>query len=238
MISVCMATYNGAKTVRRQLESILMQLSAGDEVVIVDDQSKDDTIKIIKSIAKESTISISININEKNRGPVKSFEYAMELASGDYIFFSDQDDIWLENKVSLVMDAFQENADLIIHDGIVVDAKLKIIDESWNRYNGNNLRQGIFGNIIKNGYTGAMMAVSSKLAKKVLPFPQKIPMHDQWIFDVAKIKKMKISIIEQPLIQYVRHGNNATGMVRRKNSEMFKDRFNLIRELIKFKVRN
>ncbi|GKQ43158.1 alpha-L-Rha alpha-1,3-L-rhamnosyltransferase [Companilactobacillus sp. RD055328] len=238
MISVCIATYNGSKTITRQLESILNQLDENDEVIIVDDKSIDETVEILESIKNKSSISISVIVNETNIGPIKSFEKAIKKANGEYLFFSDQDDIWLENKITQVMNEFNKNADLVIHDGIVVDGDLKIIDNSWNHYNKNKLDQSLIGNIISNGYTGAMMAISLKLAKLVIPFPDSIPMHDQWIFDVAKIEKLKITTISEPLMKYVRHGGNVTGMKKRSKFIMFKDRINLVKELLQYRRKN
>ncbi|MGR3741268.1 glycosyltransferase [Companilactobacillus sp. DQM5] len=237
MISVCMATYNGKNTIFNQLNSILQQLSSEDEIVIVDDMSSDNTLEIIESISNKSKINFKIIKNNRNLGPIKSFEKSMENSSGEYIFFSDQDDMWLPTKVHEVMNEFKTGAKLVVHDSEVVDGHFNVIDNSWNHYNKNNLNQGIFGNIVSNSYTGAMMAISRDLLDAAIPFPNNIPMHDQWIFDVAKMKKFKISIINKPLMKYVRHGNNVTGMSKRKFIPMFTDRFKLIVELIKYIIK-
>lgn len=229
-----MATYNGAMTIERQLDSIVTQLSKDDEIIIVDDGSTDATRTLIKQYQAAKYPALKLIVNENNLGPIKSFEKALQLAQGDYIFLSDQDDIWNANKVESVMSAFDEGADLVVHDGVVVDGELNIIDKSWNHYNGNNVAQGLFGNLIKNGYTGAMMAISKRMIATATPFPEDISMHDQWLFVVAKMRHLKIVIIEEPLMQYVRHGNNATGMQKRKKSEMLSDRVKLLNESIKF----
>ncbi|MFD1411454.1 glycosyltransferase family 2 protein [Lapidilactobacillus gannanensis] len=236
MISVCMATYNGANSVKRQLDSILEQLPSGSEIVIVDDGSTDTTLEITTNLQGTSTIDIRVFVNKTNMGPIKSFEKALSFARGDYIFLSDQDDIWLSNKVSEVMQAFHQGADLVVHDGIVVDGDLKVIDQSWNHYNHNELNQGIVNNILRNGYTGAMMAISKSLVHLALPFPNDIPMHDQWLFAVAKLNKLKVTIIDEPLMQYVRHGNNVTGMKKRRKIVMLQDRLTLIKLIVKYRL--
>lgn len=234
MISVCMATYNGSTTIKRQLMSIINQLSEDDEIIIVDDQSKDNTVEIINSIKHEYFPNITIIINKHNMGPIRSFENALRLAQGDYIFLSDQDDVWLPNKVARIKQQFLQGAQLVVHDGVVVDGNLQVIDNSWNHYNHNKLQQSLLSNIISNGYTGAMMAFSKALVRQALPFPNNIPMHDQWLYDVAKLEKMKIVIIDEPLMQYVRHGNNVTGMKKRHKLIMLKDRLALIKALLNY----
>lgn len=232
MISVCMATYNGQRSIRKQLQSIIEQLSADDEIIIVDDSSTDETVVIIEAMLAEHPVAHQIIVNDNNRGPIGSFEVALQKANGDYIFLSDQDDIWFDNKVSTVMQAFKAGAQLVVHDGTVVDGEGNVIDTSWNHYNHNQTTQSIMSNIVKNGYTGAMMAFTKQVREAALPFPKPIVMHDQWLFQVSKLRKLKIMSIDEPLMYYVRHGNNVTGMRKRKKSEQLIDRLNMVKCLM------
>ena len=100
MISVCIATYNGEKYIREQLDSILPQLGLDDEVIISDDSSTDNTLKIIEEY---NDCRIKIFSNNKFYSPILNFENALKKAQGDFIFLSDQDDIWKSNKVEVVM---------------------------------------------------------------------------------------------------------------------------------------
>lgn len=235
MISVCMATYNGAKTVETQLASILPQLSSEDEVIVVDDGSADNTLNLIETLAQGYPAKLSIHKNMVNTGPVKAFETALKQAKGDYIFLSDQDDEWFPKKVQMVMEVFQDsNASLVVHDGVVVDKNKKELDSSWNHFNRNNVHQGVIGNIIKNGFTGAMMAFTKELVQASLPFPEKLEMHDQRLFLVAKKKGMKVSVIEAPLMYYVRHGDNVTGN-RRSFGQQLAGRIRTIRQYLDLK---
>lgn len=228
MISVCMATYNGASTIKRQLLSIINQLDKTDEIVIVDDRSSDETVKILKHLFVEFPIKHTIIINENNIGPIGSFECAMKSAIGDYIYLSDQDDEWFTNKVITCQRIFKEQrAQLIVHDAHVVDGDMQLLDPSWNHYNSNRVEQGILGNLVKNGYTGAMMAFTKELRDLCLPFPGNIPMHDQWIFIVAKHYHKKIVHIKTSLMNYVRHGSNVTGH-QRSVYKIIEDRLYLI----------
>ncbi|WML41207.1 glycosyltransferase [Neobacillus sp. OS1-2] len=232
-ISVCMATYNGAQFVVRQLDTVLKQLGPDDEIIIIDDRSKDNTVEVIRETYGRR---VQVHINENNLGAIKSFEKAISFATGDILFLCDQDDLWEDNKVEVVLHAFEEKkADLVFHDAVVVDGDLQVLDPSWNNYNHNNINQGIFGNILKNAYTGAFMAFRKDLVPSILPFPKKIEMHDQWIALVCMKKKKKIVFINQALMKYVRHGGNVTGMKKRSLSTQLKGRLGTISAIVGFK---
>jgi len=230
-ISVCLATYNGAAFIVRQLDSVIKQLKANDEIIVVDDCSTDDTVEIIKNTYGER---VQVFVNKQNMGAIRNFEKAILLSKGDVVFLCDQDDIWEDNKVDLVMKAFKEkNADLVVHDAVVVDGDLKVLSPSWNEYNNNNIHQGILGNVLKNAYTGAFMAFKKELIPAITPFPQTIEMHDQWIALVCMMKKKNIVFLEEKLVKYVRHGGNVTGMKKRSLSQQLKGRIGTIRSIVK-----
>src|SRR4051812_36670865 len=98
-ISVCMATYNGEKYIARQLRSILEQLGEDDEVILIDDCSTDRTIEIVRQLGDRR---VAVHINDRNRGEVFSFGKAMSLAKKDFVFLSDQDDVWMPGRASLM----------------------------------------------------------------------------------------------------------------------------------------
>jgi glycosyltransferase involved in cell wall biosynthesis len=233
MISVCLSTYNGEKFVIRQLETVLRQLKLSDEIIVVDDCSIDQTVRLIKETYGDR---VEVYINEYNQGAIKSFEKAISLAKGDILFLCDQDDLWEENKVSTVLKVFDEQqAALIVHDACVVDGNLNLLNPSWNDYNHNNINQGLFGNILKNAYTGAFMAFKRDIVPLILPFPDKIEMHDQWIALVCMLKKIKIVFINKPLMKYVRHGGNVTGIKKRSFSAQLKGRIRTISAIIGYR---
>ncbi|MCM3602672.1 glycosyltransferase [Robertmurraya korlensis] len=233
MLSVCLATYNGEDFVVRQLESVLKQLNDSDQVVVVDDCSKDQTVSLIKETFGGR---VEVFVNASNSGPVKSFEKAISLAKGDIVFLCDQDDIWEDEKVERVLDAFQnQEADLVIHDAYVVDGNLQTIHSSWNQYNNNQVNQGIMGNIMKNAFTGAMMAFRKELVPLFLPLPGTIEMHDQWIAIAAMLNKKKIVTIQEPLMKYVRHGGNVTGMKKRSLFEQIEGRLGTVTAILRYR---
>lgn len=204
MISVCMPTYNGAEFIRCQLESILRQLSSDDEIIVSDDSSSDETVEIIKSFNDRR---ITLLENNTFHSPIYNLENALKQATGDYIFLSDQDDEWYENKVSVCMDNII-GYDLIVHNADIVDAYGKRIEDSF--YARNHTKKGRFYNLLKNGYLGCCMCVSRKLLEAVLPFPASIPMHDIYIGNYAAFNGYKIKFISDKLIHYRRHGANAS----------------------------
>ena len=109
-ISVALCTYNGEKFLKEQLDSILNQTIAVDEIIICDDKSTDTTLSILRDYKKKYPTIISIYENENTLKSVKNFEKAISLCTGDIIFLSDQDDIWVDIKVEKYCDYFNENA--------------------------------------------------------------------------------------------------------------------------------
>lgn len=213
-ISVCMATYNGEKYIKEQLESILSQISENDEVIVSDDSSNDKTIEIIKSF---NDMRIRIYKNEKEKGYTRNFENALEKASGDIIFLSDQDDVWVENKVQKMM-GILKNYDFVVSDNIIVNENLEIIDKShFELYKTKN---GFLTNLLLPRYVGACMAFRKNILQKSLPFPDnaKLCAHDYWISLVAEMYFKSYKLDEQ-LLLYRRHGANASnGGSKSKNS--------------------
>lgn len=239
MITVCMATYNGAQFIEKQLRSILSQLESTDEVIIIDDCSTDQTLSLINTTSQDYGINVMISVNQQNQGPIRSFERAIAQANGDYIFLSDQDDQWLPNKVEEVMKAFKvEQADLVVHDSRVMDGAGQVLNQSWNAYNHNQLTVGVGKNLIKNGYTGCMMAFTVALAQSAMPFPEKVEMHDQWLALVAMMTKRKIVCLDEPLMNYVRHGSNVTGMKKRSLTKMVAGRLRMLNCVMSYKRRS
>ena len=116
MISVCIATYNGEKYILEQILSILPQLKENDEIIVSDDSSTDTTLEIIKNINDKR---IQIFKNTGNHGVNSNFDNALKRAHGEYIFLSDQDDVWLPGKVDRCL-AELRTADLIMHDATIL----------------------------------------------------------------------------------------------------------------------
>src|SRR5690606_2617652 len=204
-ISVCIATYNGEKYIQEQLSSILDQLKSTDEVIISDDYSTDSTIDIIRSIGDNR---IKIFFNDLKRGYSKNFENAIKNASGDFIFLSDQDDVWMNNKVELMVEKLLYS-DIVISDALISDVDLKpTYGSHFSRY---KTKKGFFINWLKTRYIGACMAFRKDILIKVLPFPenQRLCAHDYWIANVGEFF-YRVELVDLPLIKYRRHDENAS----------------------------
>lgn len=223
-----MATYNGEKYVEEQLNSILKQLDDNDEIIISDDNSSDSTIEIIASL-KDPRIKL---LHSTFRNVILNFENALENASGDIIFLSDQDDIWSDNKVETFVCELESN--------LLVFSNLILFNDGKNIHNANALykkgkdQTGIIKNFIKNRYTGATMAFRSELIDYALPFPKHIPMHDIWLGLIAEWYG-KVKYIDEPFLYYRKHESNLSETGRKSSKslfEKFKMRTNLIVSLV------
>lgn len=218
-ISVCMATYNGSQYISKQIESIIIQLSHDDEIIISDDSSTDNTVQVIESF-KDNRIKLFKN--QKFRNPIYNFENAINKASGEIIFLADQDDIWLAEKV-LKMTKALEYADIVVSDCFIGDENLNVVRDS--HFEWRNSKQGFFKNLLKNSYLGCCMAFNRKILSKALPFPKDIPMHDIWIGLICEVF-YKPTFIADRLIIYRRHNLNATQL-----TEDFRSKASVLKKL-------
>lgn len=206
MISVVLAAYKGEKYILEQVNSILAQLGENDELIISDDYPQGETYSALSSIIN-SDCRVKY-IHGRGKGLIKNFENAIEYSRGDVIFLSDQDDIWLDGKVQAVMCEFGQGADVVLHNATITDAELNPTGET--AFGLNSTRVGTIRNLIKNSYQGCCMAFRKELKQYILPFPDDIPMHDQWIGLMGE-KYGKVHLINQPYILYRRHGENVSG---------------------------
>lgn len=213
-ISICMATFNGADFILHQINSIYKSLKHSNvfyEFIIVDDCSTDNTVNIVKNNFPD----ITIYLNNTNMGHCQSFIKAINLSTGDYIFLSDQDDIWLKDKVSLYLDLLNDY-DLVYGNGYVTDVHLN--------------KQGLISKInpiephslktfIKNRtFVGCTMAFNNKIRDSLI-VPKIInPHHDWFIGMISYILKYKIYYISKPLFLFRRHKNNMTSVHESKNN--------------------
>lgn len=223
-----MATYNGERFIERQLNSILMQLGEGDEVIISDDSSTDDTLKII---GRFDDPRITLYPFQKFRNAIFNFENAINKSSGDIIFLADQDDLWYEKRVEIMSNELQKN-DLVVCNSTIINEKEEIIGGSY--FELINSGPGLFRNLKSNTYLGCCIAFNRGITKKVLPFPKDIPMHDIWFGFVAGLF-YKVKFIPQKLHGYRKHSDNLTGsssgLSRYGLVEKIKFRLNLIKYL-------
>lgn len=204
-----MATYNGEKYIREQLDSILKQSIQDFELVIADDNSSDRTFYILKEYAKNDT-RIKIYKNDKNIGFIKNFEKAISLCSGEYIALSDQDDIWFLNHLEILKKNIKDNF------LICADAEL---------YNGSPLstlmsetlsldyipKENIFFYLLFNNFVqGAAMMINRKLLKFITNFSDNQGFFHDHVLALYAAYYEKLNYINLPIMYYRQHNGTVT----------------------------
>ena len=215
MISIAMCTYNGEKYIKEQLESIINQTLQPEEIVICDDCSSDCTIKIIKNVMSKWSGQWRLVCNKNNLGYRKNFQQAIGLCHGDFIFLSDQDDVWDREKLEIEYPYFKDKSVILVfHDAEVVDEKLQQISPSfWNdlRFKYTAFEKGDYSRLLRaNLIQGASCGFRRDLFKLCHPpFPEDA-IHDEWLGINAAFLG-KIVPIHRQLLKYRQTGNNQIG---------------------------
>ena len=191
MVAVAMATYNGERYIREQLDSIVGQTIIPDQIVVCDDGSSDNTVDILLEYKKSNAnIRWSIIINDQNLGYVKNFAKAISLCDEEIIILSDQDDIWKSNKVERTIDFFKDPRVLSLHGDIdIVDKNNIIIKKNaigYERKKDNMKIDNFFRHIY---YCGMSSAFRKEIQKDILKIDiDKVPSHDWMIHAIAVCK--------------------------------------------------
>ncbi|TWP30651.1 glycosyltransferase [Apibacter muscae] len=219
--SVTLCTYNGAKYIAEQIESILAQTTSPNEIIICDDGSIDNTIEILKRYKEKYPDIIKLYRNDQNLKVIKNFEKAISLCTGDIIFLSDQDDIWFPNKIKEVINFFEKHPDIgacfhnlqliklgELSEDTVWDAillKKNILDFVFEK---NKLVEYIlkYNNIL----TGAALAIKKEIVNHILPLDERL-IHDYQIALKLGIRN-EITFIPKILGAYRIHENQQIGV--------------------------
>ena len=216
-IDILLATYNGEKYLKELVESILNQTYKNIRLIISDDCSKDRTREILKEYAKRDSRIVIYN-QEQNIGYVKNFEFLLKKVESDFYMLSDQDDVWLPQKVEKSLKKLkEENADLVFGDLEVVDKDLKTIHPSFNDLMllSRKIQKYIKSyklNYLYNCITGCTVLAKSKFISKILPIPtnSKYFIHDHWI-GIIMSTYGKVAYMPEKYIKYRQHGDNQVG---------------------------
>lgn len=206
-ISVAMATYNGARWLDTQLASFATQTRLPDELVITDDGSSDDTADVVASFAATSPFPVRFVRNPQRLGFNGNFAHAIELARGEIIFISDQDDAWYPDKIERVTALISTPGCLcVVNDQAIADAR------------GQETGSTVLANARSMGRPddwygpGCCTAFSRALMPIVAPMPGDVVAYDHWINALAEALGVR-RILDAPLQMYRRHGSNASGSV-------------------------
>ena len=205
-ISIALATFNGGRYLREQLESFLMQTRHPDELIVCDDGSTDDTIVILNNFKQNAPFSVNIYENKKNLGHLLNFEKSIGLCNGDIIFLSDQDDVWFSDKIEQHEKVHRNSSDIwvVVNDQEITDSDL------------NSLHQTTLSRLKELGIdkdwllAGCTMSFKASLKPILMPLPLDVfAGHDIWIGQFSQLCGAK-KIIPVALQYYRRHDFNTS----------------------------
>ena len=215
-IDILMATYNGERYLKEQIESILKQTYSNFRLIISDDCSTDSTRNILEEYHQKDN-RIEIYYQDKNLGYIKNFEFLLNKVENNFYMLADQDDIWISDKIEKSMKKLeQEKADLVFCDLMLINQNgEKIADSFWKekKFNKKIKKDKSKKGLRLNNYiTGCTILSKKEFLKEILPIPPntKYLIHDYWIAIILSLKG-KIVYIEEPLVKYRQHGDNQVG---------------------------
>lgn len=228
-VSVALCTYNGARYLKDQLDSIASQTLFPHELVVCDDRSTDDTVGIVRAFASRARFPVRLFLNTTNLGSTKNFEQAIRLCKGDLIALSDQDDVWFPQKLERIVAVFSASPEVgaVFTDAEMVDDSLRPLGHRlWDAAAFGKAPQRLVTQrrtvqvLLKyNVVTGATMAFRSRFRDVVLPIPGAW-VHDAWIaLLIAAVADL--AIIRDPLIRYRQHAGQQIGAIKKKEKNWF-----------------
>lgn len=224
-ISIALCTYNGARFLSEQLESFARQTRLPDELIVGDDCSSDKTVSILEDFARRAAFPVSIRANEKNLRSTRNFEQTILRCAGDIVFLSDQDDVWLPEKIARVAAEFErdEAVGLVFTDADLVDENLNFLGKKlWDYSFSPPMRElarekGILPVLFhQSTVTGATAAFRRQFADSFVPIPTDVPrvIHDEWIALTVALQSKTI-FLEESLIKYRQHSGQQLGVIEK-----------------------
>ncbi len=222
-ISIALCTYNGEKYLKEQLDSFVQQTLSPYELVVCDDCSSDSTLEILEKFSRVAPFTVRIFHNENNLGLIKNFSKAASLCQGEYIAFSDQDDIWLPDKLEACFQMMKKaeyeygtDIPLLVHtDLCLIDTENHVIAPSWMKVKHiSPMDIDPLKNILAANYVSGCTSLGNRiLLKESLPFPKVIMNHDGWCALIAA-SRGKILFIQEAKVLYRQHASNFTKGVK------------------------
>ena len=218
-VDVVLATFNGGRFLREQLDSLLVQSFSDFRVLVGDDGSSDETLAIVAEYSRKNPDRFFFLEAALGLGACGNFARLLSESTGDYVFLSDQDDVWDREKMSLSLEAIKsleakvgENTPLLVHtDLLVVDDELRLISQSFFDFQHLDSRRTDFRDLLfQNTVTGCSVVMNRALVRKALPVPSAVVMHDWWLALVASSFGY-IGFVNRPLISYRQHSSNQVG---------------------------
>ena len=219
-ISIALCTYNGSAFLAEQLDSILQQTVLPTQLIICDDGSTDDTLRMVQKFAATAPFAVQYKVNEARLGVAKNFKHAVQLCHGDIIVLADQDDVWLPHKLAVIDQTFAQNPTIgyIFSDAELINNKSKNLNQRlWQKTGFNTTRQHLFRVdpittlLRRNVVTGATMAFKAHVIA-ALPAPAPTSVHDFWWAFFASILGHAGHAITTPLMKYRIHTAQKIGL--------------------------
>ena len=211
-IDILMATYNGEKYLVEQLDSIINQTYHNWNLLIRDDNSTDKTLEIIQNYHKKDKRIKILKDNKGNIGIVGNFEELLKSSESEFIMFSDQDDIWVENKLDMYLKMIEKikNKGFMIHsDAILFDKnKSNILEDTF--ISKKAINRGLENVFFNYFVQGATILISKEIKNFILPFPKEVYLHDRYIHLISELFFERI-FVNKALIYYRQHGDNQIG---------------------------
>ncbi|MDQ6733872.1 MAG: glycosyltransferase [Nitrospirota bacterium] len=229
-VSVCMAAYNGSDHIEEQIGSILTELGPQDELIIVDDASTDDTVERVSKLPDSRIRLVESPIN---RGYVKTFEAALGLSYGRYVFLSDQDDVWIPGRVEAMIRALQSGSMVASNFGYFGQQPRTIESIRLNSSDSRRKWANLFALWVGyRPYYGCAMAFRRSTKNFVLPFPDfLVETHDQWIAMVGNLCGNMVHLDQDTLVRRL-HDNNTTPKKARSLPVILRARIMLVRAFL------
>lgn len=221
-LSVALCTYNGESFIREQLESILNQTMAVDEIIVCDDMSTDKTLDIVEQIKTATTVPIYIHRNDKQLGAQRNFQQAVDLCHGNIIFLSDQDDIWMPEKVQTIVNFFDNNKSIstVFTNANLIDSDNNPTGEYIFDYFFDTLSHKLFDKGLgaerfaySNCATGATIAIHRGRYENIRfsEYCTEGIFHD-YVIAIQALTQKALAYIDTPLIKYRIHSDQSVGL--------------------------
>lgn len=218
-ISVAMCTYNGARFLSQQLESIAAQTRPPNELVISDDHSFDESANIVRAFARQASFPVHFETNKQNIGATRNFEGTIQRCCGEVIALSDQDDVWNASKLEQIAEAFARSQETVavFSDGELIDDQSNVLPvRLWQSFLFSRKEQGLFAKgrgfnvLLKHPVvTGATLAFRSRFRGLIVPIPPNHA-HDYWIA-ILLAACGHIQVMPETIIKYRRHERQQIG---------------------------
>ncbi|MEN0083799.1 MAG: glycosyltransferase family 2 protein [Leifsonia sp.] len=218
-MSVALCTHNGGRFVREQLASVLAQSRPSTEIVVSDDASTDDTMRVVEEVLQGSRASFRMLRNDPAVGVTRNFEGAVKATSGELVALCDQDDVWHADKLLAASDALERTGALLAHsDANLVDERGAPLGQTlfqWLEVSADDLareqtEEGFSVLLRRNLVTGATVVFRRELLELALPFPEEW-VHDEWLAIIAAATG-RLVVVDRATIDYRQHGNNQIGV--------------------------